>query len=170
MQTTDITRSAIDHYLYMMDCAFEGDPTLEHDKWHALLENLASVRDEDWAWLPPDGRRSIAWLVEGLGNSKYVYASHAFGDGSMHWNNEDSLPTLPAGSSREETIAWLRDAQEYLRAGVEALEDDSELLKLRPSPFGDQRETRWMIRTMIEHDIYHAGEINHIRALAQGND
>jgi hypothetical protein len=31
-------------------------------------------------------------------------------------------------------------------------------------------ETRWFIVTMIEHNLYHAGEINHIRALSQGND
>jgi hypothetical protein len=131
--------------------------------------NLDSVRDEDWNWLPPDGMRSIAWLVEGLGNSKYVYASQAFGDGSMHWSKDGSLPELPARSTRNEAIEWLRFAHSQLRERVEALEDDSELVELRPSPFGDQRPTRWLIRTMIEHDMYHAGEISHIRALAQKN-
>ena len=29
---------------------------------------------------------------------------------------------------------------------------------------------RWIISVMIEHDVYHAGEINHLRALMQGND
>ena len=32
------------------------------------------------------------------------------------------------------------------------------------------KESRWIIAVMIEHDLYHAGEINHIRALRQGND
>jgi hypothetical protein len=31
-------------------------------------------------------------------------------------------------------------------------------------------ETRKIVAGMTLHDIYHAGEINHIRALAQGND
>ena len=31
-------------------------------------------------------------------------------------------------------------------------------------------ETRWLISAMIEHDLYHSGEINHVRALLQGND
>ena len=43
-------------------------------------------------------------------------------------------------------------------------------MKPRTGPWGTQHETRWLIKTMIEHDIYHAGEINHLRALAQGND
>lgn len=163
-------RSAIQQMLYMMDNAFEGDPSWEGERWHAVLENLASVREDEWTWLPPDGRRSIGWIVVALGNGKYVYASHTFGDGSMHWDKRGSIPALPRGSSPKEVIDWLRGAQEQWRAGVEALQDDSELIKLRPSPFGDNRETRWMIRTMIEHDLYHAGEINHIRALAQRDD
>jgi len=32
------------------------------------------------------------------------------------------------------------------------------------------KETRWLIGVMIEHDLYHAGEINHLRALRHGND
>jgi len=27
-----------------------------------------------------------------------------------------------------------------------------------------------MISVLIKHDLYHAGEINHLRALKQGND
>jgi hypothetical protein len=32
------------------------------------------------------------------------------------------------------------------------------------------KETRWIITMIIQHDLYHAGEINHIRALHQHND
>jgi hypothetical protein len=31
--------------------------------------------------------------------------------------------------------------------------------------------TRWSsVVTMIQHDLYHAGEINHLRSLNQGTD
>jgi hypothetical protein len=36
--------------------------------------------------------------------------------------------------------------------------------------WGELKETRWIIAVMIEHDPYHAGEINHLRALHQQND
>jgi hypothetical protein len=36
--------------------------------------------------------------------------------------------------------------------------------------WGEQKETRWIITAMIQHDLYHAGEINHLRALIQGTD
>jgi hypothetical protein len=164
-----MSRSAVDQLLYMMDQAFEGDPS-GRGQWHALLVNLASLREEDWTWLPLDGRRTIFSLVEEVGGCKYVYASQAFGDRSIHWKEPGSLPTLAADTPRDEVVAWLRGAHKHFRGCVEDLQDDNELLKLRLSPQGWERETRWIIKTMIEHDLYHSGEINHIRALAQKND
>jgi len=32
------------------------------------------------------------------------------------------------------------------------------------------KETRWIINMIIQHDLYHAGEINHLRVLHQQND
>ena len=32
------------------------------------------------------------------------------------------------------------------------------------------KEPRWLVRVMIEHDLYHGGEINHIRSVLQGAD
>jgi hypothetical protein len=162
-------RSGIEQMLYMMDQAFEGNRDA-YRSWNALLVNLGSVREEDWYWVPPGGRRTIASLVEEIGRCKYVYASQGFGDRSMDWNNDATVPAPQVGASPTEMVAFVREAQRYLRSYIEALADDSELLKPRPAPQGGLMEARWLIKTMIEHDIYHAGEINHIRALAQGND
>ncbi len=41
---------------------------------------------------------------------------------------------------------------------------------LRKAPWGEEYEARRIIELMIQHPIYHAGEINHIRALLQGKD
>ena len=68
-----------------------------------------------------------------------------------------------------ETLAWLRDAQAGLRSHVAAL-DDSELDRPRMTNWGDERLTRWIIATLISHDSYHAGEINHLRSLLSGDD
>jgi hypothetical protein len=163
-------REGIEQLLYMMDQAFEGDTAAGRGNWHALLVNLESVRDEDWNWLPADGRRSIFVLARELGECKYVYASHIEGDRSFNWDHEETIPTVDDGTAPSEVIAYLRRAQDYLRSRVDGLSSDTELWRLQTSPQGWERETRWMIKTMIEHDIYHAGEINHLRALAQRND
>jgi hypothetical protein len=36
--------------------------------------------------------------------------------------------------------------------------------------WGEQKETRWIITAMIQHDLYHAGEINHLRSLHRQTD
>lgn len=46
----------------------------------------------------------------------------------------------------------------------------AELLRPRRTNWGELKETRWIIGVMIEHDLYHAGEINHIRSLRQRTD
>jgi hypothetical protein len=70
----------------------------------------------------------------------------------------------------DEVVAWLREGQRMLRGSVAALQSDDELLMMRRSNWGQEYETRWLISVMIEHDLYHAGEINHIRAMRQGDD
>ncbi len=69
-----------------------------------------------------------------------------------------------------ELIGWLENAPRRLLGSVEALADDPELLKPRRTNWSEMKETRWIIKSMIEHDLYHAGEINRMRALRQQND
>jgi hypothetical protein len=59
-------------------------------------------------------------------------------------------------------LCWGRDNRE--------LADDTELARERPVFWGAQLPTQAIIRILIAHDLYHAGEINHIRAQLQGTD
>jgi hypothetical protein len=158
-----MAREKIDQLVYLLDDAFEGPD------WHSLLTNLGSVTPDDWEWLPPDGQRSICTLVRHVGVCKYMYHNLAFGDARMTWEEarsggRDALATIPSA------IEWVREGHNRLRQSLTALEDDGELLRLRPHHSGKLRETRWLIMIMMQHDLYHAGEINHIRALHQQND
>jgi hypothetical protein len=74
-----------------------------------------------------------------------------------------------ATSSMAEDVEWLHHGHQTLRASLAAI-DDAELSKPRPVHMGGVLETRVIISIMIEHDVYHAGEINHLRALMQGTD
>jgi len=159
-----MTRAGIEQMLYMMDSAFDGE------RWHSVLTNLASVKDEDWDWAPPGGRRTIRLLVQELGECKYVYDSHAFGDGSIHWDKPGSVPGIPEGVPTSQVIEWLRGAHSVLRGHLAGLTSDDSLTEKVMSQWGTLVERRFLVKTTIEHDLYHAGEINHIRALAQGDD
>lgn len=171
---TTVTRIAVEQLLYLMDEAFEGN------QWHALIPNLANVTDDDWLWTPPDGARTVRLLTAHVGACKYVYDDHAFGDAAMGWNDPagdlgygmEDLQTeaiLANEPSRTDVITWLTQGHLRLREHVAAL-NDAELSRPRRNHRDEMKETRFIISTMIEHDLYHAGEINHIRALRQGND
>jgi uncharacterized damage-inducible protein DinB len=159
-----MTRQAIESYLYLMDAGFEGRD------WHSLLSNLNTVAPEDWEWVPPDGARSIRDIIRHVGRVKVMAYDQAFGEAALTWDDprvDGEATTI----DRPTAIAWLRTCHERLHGGVAALADDAELLQPRRTNWGELRETRWIIVvTMIQHDLYHAGEINHLRALHQSND
>lgn len=154
----------IEQYLSLMDAGFDGPD------WHSVLTNLNSVAPEDWEWVPPGGARSIRHIVRHLGRVKIMAYDQAFGGATLDWDDPEvdgDTPTVDIPTA----VAWLRTCQERLRGGVASLADDSELLQPRRTNWGELRETRWIIAvTMIQHDLYHVGEINHLRALHQGND
>jgi len=156
-----MTTAAVEQLLYLLDGAFEGG-------WHALLDNLQAVAQEEWGWVPPGGRRSIRDIVQHVGSCKVMYENHAFGDASLGWEHP-LVVGEEAMSDATSAIAWLRSGQAQLRTRVAGL-DDGELVRLRRTNWGELKETRWIIATMLQHDLYHTGEINHLRALCGRDD
>jgi hypothetical protein len=155
---------AISQLLYPLDEAFEST-----SNEHSLLGNLRSLTPGDWLWIPPGGGRSIRDIVRHVGGCKFMYDDYAFGRGILSWDDPlvDGNDTL---ASSVLAIDWLRAGQERLRHSIASLSDDAELLRPRMTNWGEQAETRWIIMVMIQHDLYHAGEINHLRSLYQHTD
>ena len=154
-------RTGIELLLYQMDEAFRDNP------FHSLMNNLKNVRDDDWEWLATDGKRSIFHIVQHVGYAKRMYENHAFGDRSLSWEDPTQVPQL---STPNVMIDWLNDCQRTWRDKVAVLVDDEELKQNRMAPWGGEANTRWIVNNMVQHDLYHAGEINYIRALHQRND
>jgi uncharacterized damage-inducible protein DinB len=159
------SRTALDTLVWLIEDAFDGDPS------HSLLANLQGLRDEDWTAMPGGGGRSIADILEHVGWSKWMYEDYAFGSASLRG---DQPPLIPDGGARsrppEELLAWLREGHRRWLASVRALADDGELDRARLTNWGERLSTRVILRIMIAHDLYHAGEINHLRALLQSTD
>ena len=151
---------AVNELLFLMDNAFQNS------RPHSLLNNLGSVTEADYT-REHDGR-SILEMVRHLAAAKHVYDNQAFGDGSLLWPQMQERISDPHATMQQDTD-WLRHGHDQLRASVAAL-DDAELSKQRPVHMGGTLETRVIVSIMIEHDLYHAGEINHLRALMQGTD
>jgi len=159
------SRTAIGTLAWLIEDAFEGDPD------QSLLANLRNLQEKDWTAVPVGGSRSIAEILEHVGWAKWMYEDYAFGRASMRG---DRPPLIPAGGvpsrPHDELIAWLTNGHSRWLNSVRNLANDSELDRERLTNWGDKLPTRTIIRIMIAHDFYHAGEINHIRAILQGTD
>ena len=159
------SRSAIDTLVRLIEDAFQGDLS------HSLLANLHDLKDNEWTSLPTGAGRSIADILEHVGWCKWMYENYAFGSATMLG---DQPPLIPFDGARArphgELLTWLTEGHNRWLASVRALSSDTELEKDRLTNWGERLPTRVIIRIMIAHDIYHAGEINHIRALLNGTD
>ena len=154
-----MSKAIIEQLLYLLDEAFESEMA------QSILSNLESLREEDWRWVPEGGGRSIADICNHVAAAIFMWENHSFGDGALTWED----PRWQEERSIREMSEWLREAYTAFRARVAALNDDS-LLEPRPTHWGGTVETRRVIASAMEHMAYHAGEINHIRALHQGDD
>ena len=159
------SRIAVETLIRLSEDAFDGDPD------QSLISNLRDLRDDDWTALPPGASRSIADILEHVGWSKWMYEDYAFGSASLRG---DQPPLIPTNGQRsrphKELIEWVKEGHHHWLEAVRALSDDFELEQDRLTNWGDRLPARVIIRIMIGHDFYHAGEINHIRALLQGTD
>ena len=162
-------RGGIEAFLYLLDEAFRGAGIEESNESQALLPNIATVPPEHWEALPAGAVRSIRDIAGHVGSCKIMYDDYAFGSGKLEFGTPEVEPFAEGGSPAD-VIAWIEAAQALLVEHVAALEDDAELDVLRPTNWGEQRPTRWIIAAMISNDAYHAGEINHVRSLLHGDD
>jgi hypothetical protein len=169
-----VAEPVVETLLYLFDQAFDGGE-------HSLMANVRSLRDEDWFALVPGASRSAYDLLWHVASCKWMYDHYAFREGVWTWAEMESSPYengppygrpgIAAGSASNVIglLDWLQRAQARLRSDI-AILDDGALLVERPSNWGKSYETRWLIKVMIEHDGYHAGEINHLRSLLEAED
>ena len=149
----------LQYLLWQLDQSFEGKPE------HSLLANLSSVVNEDLDKLPPGGGRTMRDLIVHCAAVKVMHVNHAFGDRSRtFWSAWDG-DSAAADASFEDLLEWLERAHADVLRAVAALNSDDELAVPRPTYWGEQWETRRVLDAISIHDVYHAGEINHLRAL-----
>jgi uncharacterized damage-inducible protein DinB len=159
------SRVAIETLARLSEDAFEGDLD------QGLLGNLRDLREGDWTALPTGGELSIADALEHVGWAKWMYEDYAFGPGTMRGDQPPLVPALNARSRpHDELLEWMREGHRRWLGSVRSLPDDAELDRERLTNWGERLPTRDLIRILIGHDFYHAGEINKTRALLQGTD
>ncbi len=147
----------------LMDRAFSGSE-------HALLDNLRSVDEEYWDVVPERGSRPIQEMVHHVGMFKFMYANHGFRAADYDYTEPPATPSPERLATIAAAVEWLRDAHDYLTGCISELSDDAELDEPRMGHWGELVPTYHLVVTMLEHDLYHSGEINRTRALLQDDD
>lgn len=136
---------------------------------HSLMTNLRSVTEDDWLWLPLGAERPIAAIAGHVGACKLMYDDYAFGDGTLQWDDRRVAGQENAEPNMARVMRWIEAAHETLRYHAATLQDE-DLGRPAMTNWGETKELRWIISVMIQHDLYHAGEINRMRAIHQRND
>ncbi len=163
-------RGGIEALLYLLEEAFRGRGIEETDESQALLPNLATVREE-WRHARPAGAtRTIESIALDIGSCKVMYDDYAFGRGTLDWGTPEVEPWPEGAASPDAMRSSLETVHDRPVEHVASLEDDGELDRPRTTNWGELRPTRWIVAAMITHDAYHAGEINRVRSLLDGDD
>jgi uncharacterized damage-inducible protein DinB len=158
-------RVSIETLCWLIVDAFEGDRS------QSLLGNLINIGEEDWETHPTGGGRTIGDILEHVGWCKWMYENYTFSTANLRGDQPPLIPTGGANSRpHAELMTWLKQGHNKWLASVRSLPDDSELERDRLTNWGEWMKTRTIISIMIGHDYYHAGEINHLRALLQSSD
>jgi hypothetical protein len=162
-------RSGIEALASLLEASWRSDP------FHAFRTNLASVADSEWD-VKPAGHSvdvfgtqpelSIAEIALHVGGGLRMWEDRAFGNGTLEWDQVRG----PSQRDRATVEAWLDDLHASFATRLNALEDDSQLLQERQAPGGRRIPVGHMVTLMINHPVYHAGEINRQRALIRGAD
>jgi uncharacterized damage-inducible protein DinB len=163
-------RPGIDAYLDLLEEAFRGRGIEASNESQSLLANLASVPETAWRVLPAGAVRSIESIALHVGACKIMYDDYAFGSASLRFATPQVEPFTVGQARLPDVVAWIEQAHDRLTAHVSDLADDAELDRPRKTNWDERRPTRWIIATMITHDAYHAGEINHLRSLLSTDD
>lgn len=161
-----MTRVAITFWEQRLEAAYRGDPI------HSLCKNLESVLPEEWdlkpapasapkEGVPYDDQLSICDLAIHAGGPKFMYANRAFEDAKLEWHQIK----VPASREIPVVLAWIEEGHRHLVEGLAGLQDDAALLEERPSHWNQPVRVELLLGIIINHDIYHSGEINRQRAL-----
>jgi hypothetical protein len=153
----------IDLLLQILDSAFDKK------SWHGpnLRGSIRGVEAERAAWRPSVGRHNIWEHVVHAAYWKYIVRRRLLGEkkGSfpLHGSNWFPRPQTPDESAWRADVALLEQVHQSLRAAVAGLSPED----LQHTPPGSKVSNAAMLTGIAAHDVYHAGQIQLLKRLAE---
>jgi len=157
----------IEHFKRDLESAFQGS------RWHSFQSALHGIQPEEALWTPPAYhgfpwmKGSVLEIVFHVGGDSLYQLDHALGQRKLTWDDLQAR----FRAEGENLITARKLAEQGYRALQQALDSlaDEELTRTYPTPEGKgERSLEAFFRMMIEHYLYHAGQIVYVRCLWQG--
>ncbi len=164
-QSVELLKTAMDEGWTTLCHRLEG-LTDEEFFWEPVPDCWTVHRDETGRWIEdyadpapePPPFTTIAWRIVHISVCKLMFHEYAFGPAKLTWD-ELVIPHTAA-----EAIASLEENHARLRATLDGF-NDSDLLEMRLTNWGEHWPTWRIIWVMAAHDMGHGGEIACLRDL-----
>ncbi len=144
----------------------------EKGKWHTLKGALEGLTEAEAAWKPPHYRSPEPWGFSGsileilvhVAADSLAMISQFFGDESITYEGvRERFQTQ--GGTLSAALALLAEGYDSTRKALTKL-NDRDLLKNVGKKKAWRADSVFM--ELVEHYLYHAGQINYIRCLWEG--
>lgn len=140
--------------------------------WHAFTKALKGLTEEDARWLPPAYKGwpfmngSILDIAFHVAGDKHVQINHALGDGKLTWP-QVRKGFNEAGGDLKAALSLGEEGQRLLQEALAGIGED-EMSQVRRCAGGIKMRTDELFMMLIEHDLYHAGQVMYIRCVLEG--
>jgi len=147
------------------------DQAYDHKSWHGatLRGSLRGLDPEAAAWRPGPDRHNIWEIAVHAAYWKYTVVRRITGAprGSfpLSGSNWFTRPEELSNAAWKRDLALLAEAHQGLRAAVEGLAEPA----LDRTPPGSKTLLLDLLLGIASHDLYHAGQIQLIKRLRQGD-
>jgi hypothetical protein len=145
-----------------------ADEAFSGKSWHGphLLATVRRVRAKEAEWRPAPGRHNIWELTVHAAYWKYAawrqLTGAPRGSFALDGSNWFACPSPLGERAWKQAVALLVNEHRRLRAAIAALPASS----LGKRPRGSTFTTARIVRGVVAHDLYHAGQIQLLKKLA----
>ncbi|HEX5479727.1 MAG TPA: DinB family protein [Dehalococcoidia bacterium] len=154
------TRTRVELLAQLLESAFRGRTA------HSLLANLSDVRDADWDARPAGGDRTIGEIVEHCTIAAELWHDTLLASEQRTYDALFAERPRAAGPDPAALREALIAAHDHFLASMRSF-DDAQLADARRAHYGALTSVERAIVVLIEHALFHAGEIGVIRGVVE---
>lgn len=160
-------RILVTHLQQQCEAAYQGSP------WHSLKGAIKGIKPDEATWQPPRykgfpwAHGSIVEILFHVAGDTLYQLDYAFGQRSLTWE-ELQERFRRAGGDLEAARKLLDESFSALQQHLKTL-TDADLARTYIAPDGKTQKTLGeLFQMLLEHYLYHAGQIVYVRCLWAG--